>query len=125
MRHVNWLTFGFAAMLLGSSISHGQVVSYSPPVVTYYAPVESVPRVTAAPVTTYYAPATPVTTYYAPSAPVTTYYAPSVPVTTYYAPAPTTVLSPVVPAATVVRTPVWVYDPTRILPARRWRLLYY
>lgn len=67
------------------------------------------PAVTAAPTTTYYAPAAtvtaaPTTTYYAPApaviaAPTTTYYAPApaviVPTRTYYAPAPTYYARPV------------------------------
>ncbi len=90
----------------------------------------SAPRMTPSPVTTTYAPTitsthVPVVTYYAPSSPVTTYYLPSRSVTTYYAPpVSTTVLSPVVPVATYYRGPVWVYDPTRILPRRRWRLVF-
>ena len=127
MRCFRWLLSGMlvAAVFLSGSELEGQVITYSAPVVTYYAPADAVPAVSPAPVTTYYAPTAPVTTYYAPSVPVTTYYAPSAPVVTYYAPAATTtVMAPVIPAATVVRTPVWVYDPTRILPGRRWRLVY-
>jgi hypothetical protein len=89
------------------------------PTVTYYAPAPtvtySVPSVVA-PVQASYAPvAAPVTVYHTPSVPVTTYYAP------YCAPAPATVLSPVV---TYYRSPTWVYDPTRILPRRRWLVVY-
>jgi hypothetical protein len=89
------------------------------PTVTYYAPAPavtySVPSVVA-PIGTYYAPAAaPVTVYHTPSVPVTTYYAP------YYAPAPAAVVSPVV---TYYRSPTLVYDPTRILPRRRWLLVY-
>jgi hypothetical protein len=75
------------------------------PTVTYHAPATTVAYsvVASAPVTTYYAP---VTTYYAPATPVTTYYAPVPTVTAFYA------------------GPVWVYDPTRILPRRRWQLVY-
>lgn len=92
--------------------SQAQVVTvYSPTVV--YAPVQSVTTVAPAPTVTYYAPSVPVTTYYAPSVPITT-----------YSPVPTTVLSPMVPVTPVYRVPTVVYDPTRILPRRRWRLLY-
>ncbi len=146
MRYDKWLSMALVVvgwLSLGAPLLDAQVITYSVPTVTYYAPAAVAPTLSAAPVTTYYAPAAPVTAYYAPSAPVTAYYAPATsiaPVTTYYAPAAssaavtayyapaatttTTVLSPVVPAATVVRTPYWVYDPSRILPSRRWRLVY-
>jgi len=120
-----------AILFSAAAIAEAQVITTYRPTVTYYA----------APTVTYYAPAAPTTTYYAPAAtttyyaqssdccgetvaPVTTYYAPSAPVTTYYAPA-TTVYSPVAaPVTAVTSGPVWVYDPTRILPRRRWRLVY-
>jgi hypothetical protein len=67
-----------------ASVTQGQIIVSSQPVVTAYYPP--------APVVSYYAPSGPVVAYGVPTVaaaplPVTTYYAPAaVPVTTYYAP---------------------------------------
>jgi hypothetical protein len=85
------------------------------PTVTYYAP---------SPTVAYYAPpvaTVPVTTFYAPpvaTVPVTTFSPVAVPVTTFYAPPAT------VPVTTFHAGPVVGYDPTRILPWRRWAVFY-
>ena len=120
---MNQRTLWFAAMaivclLACSHLVSAQIVTTYSPVVTYSVPAATcyTPVVAQAPVTTYYAPAT--TAYYAPA--TTAYYAP-VATTAYYAPATTTVLTPV---TTYYQGPRWVYDPTRILPRRRWRLVY-
>ena len=131
------------SLVCGMSLNAQIVTTYYPPaipqpVTTYYAPsavaapAEAVttyyaPSAVAAPspTVTYYSPAPqPVTTYYAPQpvtvvpAPTTTYYAPAVPTTTYYAP-----VAPMIAPTTVYRAPVLTYDPTRLLPSRRWSWL--
>ncbi len=109
---------GLSCLLTWGRTANAQVITtYYPPTVTYYAPavtyaaptivmrpVVEVPNCSATiPFTTYYTPAT------------TTYYAPAI------APA---VVAPVVPVTTFYRSPVWGYDPSRILPRRRWQLVY-
>jgi hypothetical protein len=75
------VTVGYAPVVVARPVVVAPTVVASPVVTATYAPAVTAYSVpTAAPVTTYYAPA-PVTTYYAPTvtaAPVTTYYAPAV-----------------------------------------------
>lgn len=122
-----------AALLIGTSLADAQVITTYRPTVTYYAAPAVAP--VAIPATAYYAPQA-TTTYYAP-APTTAYYAPApattayyaapaaTPVTAYYAPAAVAPATAVVPVTTYYAPqPALVYDPTRILPWRRYRWAY-